>query len=64
MTDNEEILAIILSGIIVIGTACGFWWFKSKQEAKIYTKLTGLQVTTWDAMWVKLRVDCRDPKNR
>lgn len=30
-------------------------------EAKTYTKLTGKEVTTWDALWVDLRVQ-EEPK--
>jgi len=30
----------------------------SYNEARVYNKLTGAKVTTWDAMWVELRVDC------
>jgi len=33
------------------------WLVTSWQEAKAYNRLTGQKVTTWDAMWVKLRVD-------
>jgi len=27
-------------------------------EANSYNKLTGGQASTWDAIWVQLRVDC------
>lgn len=28
-------------------------------EARAYNRLTGSDVTTWEAIWVRLRVDCR-----
>jgi hypothetical protein len=32
------------------------WVVSSWQEAKAYNRLTGAHATTWDAMWVELRV--------
>jgi hypothetical protein len=32
------------------------WIVSSAMEAKTYTRLTGREVSTWDAMWVQLRV--------
>ncbi len=33
--------------------------FQAHQEAATYRRLTGRPVTTWDALWVELRVmDC------
>lgn len=50
-----EILAwTVCIGIIVL--CPGAWIFKSYMEAKVYTKVTGVKVSTWDAMWVELRV--------
>ena len=39
-----------------IGIGVCIWVFKSHFEAKTYADLTGKQVTTWQAMWVELRV--------
>ena len=33
-----------------------FLIFKAKMESKTYNKLTGAHTTTWDAIWVELRV--------
>jgi hypothetical protein len=33
-----------------------FWLAPSYFEARTYRKLTGADVTMWDAMWVQLRV--------
>lgn len=39
----------------------GSWVVRSYFEAKTYNKLTGASATTWDAMWVELRVQA-EPK--
>jgi hypothetical protein len=39
---------------ILIGIA--FWAFSSHMEASAYQRITGKHVSTWDAMWVDLRV--------
>jgi ABC-type amino acid transport system permease subunit len=33
------------------------WVVQSHMEAKSFSRITGEQITTWDAMWVQLRVD-------
>lgn len=47
----EYIIALLL--LIGIPTA---WIISSHFEAKAYNRLTGAQTTTWDAMWLELRV--------
>lgn len=52
----------ILMGIIclffgLILFALGMNYCHSYFEAKTYNKLTGKNVTTWDAMWVDLRIN-------
>lgn len=39
-----------------LGLLAGFVVFRSCMEARTYTELTGKTVTTWQAMWVDLRV--------
>jgi hypothetical protein len=34
----------------------GIWVMKSSLEARAYNRVTGSNVTTWEAMWVELRV--------
>ena len=46
-------LAVIACAII----ALVLWVVPSYFEARSYNKLTGSNVSTWDAMWVELRVD-------
>ncbi len=33
------------------------WVFESSMEARSFNRITGKQVSTWDAMWVNLRVE-------
>ncbi len=49
-------LMTVFGVIFVLGLALGGWVFSSYQEARTYERLTGKHVTTWDAMWVDLRV--------
>ena len=46
--------------MLIIGTPLAFcamiWVISSWQEAQAYNRLTGAHATTWDAMWVELRV--------
>ena len=42
--------AVLLAFFMVV------WVFKSAMEAKAYNRLTGADATTWEAMWVSLRV--------
>ena len=42
--------------LIVFSTPFGIW-FKASQEAKSYNKFCDTPVTTWDALWLDLRID-------
>ena len=44
------VLAVLAVGIVV-------WSVQAMMEAKSFNRLTGANVSTWDAMWVELRVD-------
>ncbi len=51
-----------LAAIAVLVLAIpGPWVVKSYFEAQAYNRLTGAHATTWDAMWVELRVQ-QSPK--
>ena len=50
----------VLLGLLLIG-AVSWWVVKSSFEASTYNRLTGANVSTWDAMWVELRV--QEPLN-
>lgn len=42
---------------VSIAIAIGFWIFSASLEAQAYNRITGKNVSTWDAMFVELRVD-------
>lgn len=46
-------LCMLVAGVLIL---VGMWVGYSHFEAATYNKLTGASVTTWDAMWVRLRV--------
>lgn len=51
-----------LPWIIVAATlvcSVGFFIFSAKMESETYNRLTGAHTTTWDALWVELRVQER-----
>lgn len=48
------ICGLLLAGFLLGSPA---WWvLSSAMEASAYNRLTGAHATTWDAMWVSLRV--------
>lgn len=53
---QSEIGFQILMLILMLILAMGVWIFRSYNEAKVYTELTGKKVTTGQAMFVELRV--------
>lgn len=57
MKDNlAEIIVVIVIILVICGGGIGSWVFKSMMEAQTYTELTGKKVTTYQALWVDLRV--------
>lgn len=50
--------------IVIIGFFFIQWIFSSAMEAKTYTRLTGREVTTWEAMWVELRVQASPQQDK
>ncbi len=58
ITDQDKFMAAVIFGILA---AClllilSFHVLCSKMEAEAYTRLTGKPVSTWDAMFLDLRV--------
>lgn len=54
-----------VAGLIALGVlllcllvGVGLWVGFSAMEARTFTRLTGMPITTWDALWVELRIDC------
>ena len=52
--DEIKIMAAIVA-VFILG-AIGMWVFQSKMEASAFNSVTGKSVTTWQAMWIELRV--------
>lgn len=52
----SEVKTIALVVAITLIVAIGEWVLMSAMEAKAYNRATGAEVTTWDAMWIELRV--------
>lgn len=50
-----EILMALTVAVILLAIP-GFHVFAVYQESRTYNRLTGAQTTTWDALWVELRV--------
>lgn len=53
--DRDTKLALALYGSVIL-FFIGVLIVRSHWEAEAYTRLTGKQVTTWDAMFLDLRV--------
>lgn len=46
----------VIAGAIVLALVVTIWWAQSYFEAQAFNRATGSNVSTWDAMWVELRV--------
>jgi len=51
----EVWFAVLFFGLALAGILGG-WVVKSRFEADAYNRVTGSNVSTWQAMWVELRV--------
>ena len=49
-------LQAIFTFILFAAIGIGAWVFSSAQESRAFNRITGASTTTWDAMWVELRV--------
>lgn len=54
---DRPIAAVITLVAIAVVAVVSEWVFVSHMEAGAFNRITGEQVSTWDAMWVHLRVD-------
>ena len=46
----------IAGTLTILVLVAALYVIKSAHEAKTFNRLTGSNVTTWDALWVELRV--------
>ena len=49
-------IAVVIVVLLLVGA---FWVFASSREARVFRRLTGHEVSTWDAMWSSLRVQAQ-----
>jgi hypothetical protein len=63
MNDDVKFISLLILGILLIFFSSISWVFKSHMEAKAYNHVTGQHVSTWDAMWVELRVQAGPANN-
>lgn len=54
MEDNP--IVAIMAVVLIVVIFLSIWITHSYFEARTYRRLTGQQVSTFDAMWVSLRV--------
>lgn len=53
MKEWQVVVVLIIAVLILTGAAL---WFTAYYEAKAYNRITGSKVTTWEAVFVELRV--------
>ena len=56
MDDSKELMAYGAFVVFILCCALGVWVLKSSCEASSYNRVTGSNVSTWDAMFLELRV--------
>lgn len=55
--ENTETVAGCIAVVIFLVAALLYWPIQSHFEAAAFNRATGKNVSTWDAMWVELRVE-------
>jgi len=54
------VFATVAPLLIILAGTGAFVWLQASQEAAAFNRLTnGPKVTTWDAVWLDLRVEAR-----
>lgn len=56
MKKDRELTAYIVILVFCFTIGLAWWVIGSKFEANAYNNITGKNVSTWDAMWIQLRV--------
>lgn len=57
---NDEVVGIGCTLVLLLALLVGSfgWWIaRSALEASSYNRVTNSNVSTWDAMWIELRVE-------
>lgn len=47
---------LVLTFAIFGALSFGYSWFDARGRARAFNRVTGKNVSTWDAMWLELRV--------
>lgn len=55
MNDDKWAVLIAACFLVVVGLIV---WYGAGVEARTYNRITGNNVTQWEALFVSLRVDC------
>ena len=62
MKSKNDFFVYVGITVLILIVICGSKVFFSHMEAKTFNKHTGADVSTWDALWVNLRLDCENVK--
>lgn len=58
--DEDSRLAMLIMLALVVAFLGGTTWISASNEAAAFNRLTsGPKVTTWDAIWLDLRVEAQ-----
>ena len=52
----KEIILMICSALAILALLIGAWILSAHYEAKAFYNATGKKVSTWDALFIELRV--------
>jgi hypothetical protein len=55
--DKVANIGAVVVFFLVLAFSAGTAWFSASQEAAAYKRVTGIEVSTWDALFLELRVD-------
>jgi hypothetical protein len=58
-----EVIAMCAGAAACIALSIAFWVGVSYYESRSYNRLTGAETTTWDAMFLQLRVEAAPIKH-
>ncbi len=56
LAQKKSLLEFALAGFVFGFLVGSVWVTRSYFEARTYSRLTGVSVSTWDALWVEFRV--------
>lgn len=56
LVERRPVTMVVGAVLVAAAFVIGCHVFKSAMEAAAYNRATGSNVSTWDAMWIELRV--------